>query len=116
MIIEAINPTTGESIAKHDEMSGAIVSGIIDSVHAAFLDWRHASFEERAAPMRKAAEILRAEAGDYAKLMAREMGKPVRDGIAEAQKCASACDFYAEHASTFLGREPVATDARKSFV
>jgi succinate-semialdehyde dehydrogenase/glutarate-semialdehyde dehydrogenase len=66
--------------------------------------------------MRKAAEILRAEAGDCARLMAREMGKPVRDGVAEAQKCALACDFYAEHASRFLAREPVATDARNSFV
>src|SRR5438552_3167137 len=76
MTIEAINPATGERIAKHDEMPGTIVSGIIDGVHATFLDWRHTSFEERAAPMRKAAEILRAEAGDYARLMAREMGKP----------------------------------------
>ncbi len=116
MTIEAINPATGERIAKHDEMTGAIVSGIVDGVHATFLDWRHTSFEERAAPMRKAAEILRAEAGDYARLMAREMGKPVRDGVAEAQKCALACDFYAENASRFLAREPVETDARNSFV
>ena len=116
MTIEAINPATGERIAKHDEMTGAIVSGIVDGVHAAFLDWRRTSFEERAAPMRKAAEMLRAEAGDYARLMAREMGKPVRDGVGEAQKCALACDFYAENAERFLAREPVATDARNSFV
>ena len=48
--------------------------------------------------MRKAAAILRAEAHDHARLMAREMGKPVRDGIAEAQKCATGCDFYADNA------------------
>ena len=77
MTIEAINPTTGESIARHEEMAGSIVSGIIEDVHAAFLEWRRTSFEERAALMRKAAEILRSEAGSYARLMALEMGKTV---------------------------------------
>jgi succinate-semialdehyde dehydrogenase/glutarate-semialdehyde dehydrogenase len=48
--------------------------------------------------------------------MAQEMGKPLRDGIAEAQKCATGCDFYAEHAARFLAPEPVATEARKCFV
>src|SRR5467141_1725567 len=66
--------------------------------------------------MRKAAETLRANAAEYARLMAQEMGKPVRDGVAEAQKCALGCDFYAEHAERFLAREPVAIEARKSFV
>jgi succinate-semialdehyde dehydrogenase / glutarate-semialdehyde dehydrogenase len=67
-------------------------------------------------PMRKAAEILRKEARDFAHLMAREMGKPVRDGVAEAQKCATACDYFAEHAAKFLAREVVKTEARSSFV
>jgi succinate-semialdehyde dehydrogenase/glutarate-semialdehyde dehydrogenase len=44
------------------------------------------------------------------------MGKPVRDGVAEAQKCATACEHYAEHAERLLAREPVATEAHKSFV
>src|SRR5437660_7132559 len=48
--------------------------------------------------------------------MGQQLGKPVRDGLAEAQKCALACDFYAEHASRLLAREPVATEARNSFV
>ncbi|HEY7943428.1 MAG TPA: NAD-dependent succinate-semialdehyde dehydrogenase, partial [Casimicrobiaceae bacterium] len=62
------------------------------------------------------AEILRAEAHDHARLMAREMGKPTRDGIAEAQKCALGCDFYADNAARFLERETIATEARNSFV
>jgi succinate-semialdehyde dehydrogenase/glutarate-semialdehyde dehydrogenase len=66
--------------------------------------------------MRKVAEILRAEANELARLMAREMGKPVRDGIGEAQKCALTCDFYAENAARFLAREPIKTEARNSFV
>src|SRR5262249_22788091 len=49
-------------------------------------------------------------------LMAREMGKPVADGEAEARKCASVCRYYAEHASAFLADEEVPTEARRSLV
>jgi len=116
MSIQAINPATGDVIATHEEMTPPLVAGIVESAHGAFNDWRHASFADRAVPMRKAAAILRKEARDFAHLMAREMGKPVRDGIAEAQKCATACDFFAEHTPKFLARETVATEARSSFV
>ncbi len=66
--------------------------------------------------MRQAARLLRARAQDYARLMAVEMGKPVRDGVAEANKCALGCDFYAEHAQTFLAVQPVELDNRKARV
>jgi succinate-semialdehyde dehydrogenase / glutarate-semialdehyde dehydrogenase len=116
MSIQAINPATGGVVATHDEMKPDVVADIVESVHAAALDWRHASYADRAVPMRKAAEILRKEARDFAHLMAREMGKPVLDGVAEAQKCATACDYFAEHAAKFLAREVVKTEARSSFV
>src|SRR6478672_13131238 len=116
MSIQAINPATGEVVATHDEMSADAVSGIIDAVNAAAVEWRGASYADRAVPMRKAASLLRRNARDFAHLMAREMGKPVRDGIAEAQKCALACEFFADHAAKLLAREPVETDARASFV
>jgi succinate-semialdehyde dehydrogenase/glutarate-semialdehyde dehydrogenase len=116
MTIQAINPATGELLASYDELAPAAVSAILRDVHAAFVAWRHVPFAERAGPMRKAAEILRAEAAAFARLMAREMGKPVRDGVAEAQKCALACDFYADNAARFLARETIATEARSSFV
>jgi succinate-semialdehyde dehydrogenase/glutarate-semialdehyde dehydrogenase len=114
--IRAINPATGEVVATYDEMTPAAAAGIIEDVHAAFLGWRRKSFAERGAPMRRAAAILRGNAGEYARLMAREMGKPVREGVAEAQKCASVCDFYADSTERFLARETIATEARKSFV
>jgi succinate-semialdehyde dehydrogenase/glutarate-semialdehyde dehydrogenase len=116
MSIQAINPATGEVVATHEEMTPQLVDGIVKSAHAAFADWRHASHADRAVPMRKAGAILRQNARDYAHLMAREMGKPVRDGVAEAQKCAAACDYFAEHAAGFLARETVPTEARSSFV
>ncbi len=116
MTIRAINPANGDVIATYDEMAPAAVGGIIEEVHEAFLGWRRASFAERAAPMRRAAAILRDNAGEYARLMALEMGKPVREGVAEVRKCATVCDFYAENAERFLAPETIATEARKSFI
>jgi succinate-semialdehyde dehydrogenase/glutarate-semialdehyde dehydrogenase len=116
MALEAINPANGQAIATYEEMNARQVREAIERAHAAFLGWRCQNFDERAKCMRKAAQILRSKAADYARLMAQEMGKPVRDGVAEAQKCALGCDFYADNAARFLAREPVETDAQTSFV
>jgi len=116
MAIESINPATGERLKTHREMPRAAVDDIVVKTHEAYLAWRRTSFGERAQRMRKAAQILRANAEEYARLMATEMGKPVRDGVAEAQKCALGCEFYADNAAKLLAREPVQTEARASFV
>jgi succinate-semialdehyde dehydrogenase/glutarate-semialdehyde dehydrogenase len=116
MTIESMNPATGETLHRYAEMTSQEVSEAIAAAHAAFLKWRIATPQERAQPMRRAAEILRGQAGRYAQLMAREMGKPVRDGAAEAQKCATACDYYAEHAGRLLAPESITTEAGRSFV
>ena len=116
MAIQAINPASGEVLKTYQEMEPAAVRDIVAKTHASFLAWRQTTFDHRASLMRKAATVLRANAGEYARLMAQEMGKPVRDGVAEAQKCALVCHFYAEHAQRFLAPEPVATEARKSFI
>jgi succinate-semialdehyde dehydrogenase / glutarate-semialdehyde dehydrogenase len=116
MTFHSINPTNGEPLATYEEMQPQEVQDIIGKVHDEYLVWRRTGFDQRASLMRKAAEVLRKHARDYGRLMAQEMGKPIRDGIAEAQKCAVGCDFYADNAERFLSREAVSTEARKSFV
>jgi succinate-semialdehyde dehydrogenase/glutarate-semialdehyde dehydrogenase len=116
MTIQSINPTTGETLARYEETKPAAVMDIVAKVHQAFMGWRRVTLAERAHLIRKAAQLLRGNAGEYARLMAQEMGKPVRGGIAEAQKCAFCCEFYAENAARFLAPEPVATEAHNSFV
>lgn len=92
------------------------VNGILENVHTAFLDWRKRDFATRASLMSRAARILRDHTEEYARLMAQEMGKPIKDGRAEAEKCAWVCDYYAENAEKFLQKEVVETDASKSFI
>jgi succinate-semialdehyde dehydrogenase/glutarate-semialdehyde dehydrogenase len=116
MTLQTISPATGAVVASYEEISPETVQDIIASAHQAYLAWRHTSFRERAALMRRAADVLRGNAREYARLMAEEMGKPIRDGIAEIQKCAGGCDYYAENAERFLASEPVVMEAHKSYI
>ena len=116
MTFESINPTTGETIKGYPEMSPGETGIIIEKTHDAFRQWRKTAFGERAGLMKKAAQILRDRSNDYAVLMAKEMGKPIKQGRAEAEKCAWVCDYYAENGETFLKKEIIETDATRSFV
>src|SRR5881392_39088 len=116
MNIKSVNPATGETIKSYPPLRDAEVNEIVGRVHEAFLAWRGASMAERAQRLRTVAAVLRERAREWGELMAREMGKPVRDGVAEAQKCALCCEYFAENAGQFLAPQTMASDARKSFV
>lgn len=116
MAIESINPATEEKIKSYPQMSQDEVSRIVEQTNKVFQTWRSVPFSDRTPKMKRAAEILRKNLDEYAHLMAEEMGKPVSQGRSEAEKCAGACDYYAENAEKFLAPEIVPTDASKSFV
>src|SRR5437868_1586717 len=114
--MESVNPFNGEIVARYEEMDRDTVKATIEAAHRAHLGWRERSFAEREQPMKRAAELLRDRAREYGRLMALEMGKPLRDGIAEAKKCAIGCDFYAAEAERFLAPQPVELEGRKAKV
>jgi succinate-semialdehyde dehydrogenase/glutarate-semialdehyde dehydrogenase len=114
--LESINPATGRRLRAWQETSPERVSRVLESAATAFRAWSALGFRERAAPLRAAADILRERRDQWARLMAEEMGKPLAQGVAEAEKCAAACRYFAEQAEGFLSAIPVATDARESFV
>ncbi|MBL3657586.1 NAD-dependent succinate-semialdehyde dehydrogenase [Fulvivirga sediminis] len=116
MSMQVINPANGEKLKSYDEISPEKAEGIIDDVNDAWLSWKETSFEYRASLMKEAARILRDEKEKWGQLMTDEMGKLKNDGVAEAEKCAWVCEYYAENAEKFLQREPVSTDASNSFV
>ncbi len=116
MAMEVVNPTTGDVMNTYPTLSDEEANLAVEASHGAFLSWRKVSFAGRGQPLKKAAQILGDNADAYAKLMAMEMGKPVKEGRAEIAKCAGVCDYYAENAEEFLKPEPVPTDAARSFV
>lgn len=116
MPMEAINPATGELIKTYPTMTVKEVEQVIRDSHETFMAWKHVSFAERSQLMKKAARVLRDRVDEYGELMALEMGKAIKEGRAEANKCAWVCDYYAENAEEFLKPEQVQTDASRSFV
>jgi succinate-semialdehyde dehydrogenase / glutarate-semialdehyde dehydrogenase len=116
MSLQSVNPATGEVLETFTAVSGRGLDGIIAQSHAAFLEWRTVPFKVRAERMRQAAQILRRRRAEFARTMTLEMGKPITQGEAEVDKCAWACDYYADSAEGFLAVQPRETDAKKSYV
>ena len=116
MSLQSIDPATEEVLATYDEHDDEEIGRILERARGTFAVWRETSFAERAAIVSAAAEVLRDKKRHYAELMTREMGKPVQQAESEVEKCAWACDFFAERAEGFLAEEPIETDAAKSLV
>ncbi|MFI0608924.1 MAG: aldehyde dehydrogenase family protein [Anaerolineae bacterium] len=112
----SIDPTTGERFADYPALDARQIDRALDAARAAFAAWQRADVAERVAPLQRAAEILEARTDAYALLMAREMGKPLREGRAEVQKCASVCRYYAAEAAAMLADQPRPSDAARSYV
>jgi len=116
MALAVINPATGVTVAEYEETSDMEVGSAIDDAHRLHLEWRRTSFGHRARLMKRAAAILRERSREFGELMTLEMGKPVSGGVAEAEKCAWVCDYYADGAEAMLADRPVEADTRRSFV
>ncbi|MBA3269140.1 MAG: aldehyde dehydrogenase family protein, partial [Acidobacteria bacterium] len=116
MALISTNPTTGAEIARYEEMPPEEVDRALTAATSAFEVWRRIPFEERAEVVRRAAAELRTRQSELARLMALEMGKPVAQGEGEIDKCASASEFFADHAEGLLAPENVKTEAAHSFV
>ena len=116
MTLTAINPANGDIIKTYEQTSSDKVISCIEGAHQAFTAWKAQSFSQRAEFMKRASRILRENKEEYAKLMAWEMGKPIRQGRAEAEKCAWVCEYYADNALGMLQPEKIETDATNSFV
>ncbi len=114
--IETVNPATGKVIASYDNETPEQVNRKVKAGREAFGKWKKLDLAERAEYMRRLGRVMRKNREDYARTVTEEMGKPVRQSLAEIEKCAWVCDYYAEHAEAFLRDEIIPTEFRKSFV
>jgi succinate-semialdehyde dehydrogenase / glutarate-semialdehyde dehydrogenase len=116
MKLQSTNPATGEVIERFDEISDTALEEALGRAHQTFRTYRTTSFAERAGWLREAARLLDGEKDRWARLMTREMGKTYKAAVAEAEKCAWSCRYFAENAERFLGDEAVQTDAAANYV
>jgi succinate-semialdehyde dehydrogenase/glutarate-semialdehyde dehydrogenase len=116
MTIATVNPATGETLRTFTALDDAGIEAKLQRSQSAFRANRARSFSERAQLLRRASDVLERRKEEFGRLMTIEMGKPIGAAIAEAQKCALNCRFYADHGEEFLRDEPVKTDAENSFI
>jgi succinate-semialdehyde dehydrogenase/glutarate-semialdehyde dehydrogenase len=116
MTIASIDPHSGNTLRTFPPLDQAGVDRALNRAQSAFSAGRARPIAERAGWLRRASELLIAEKDRHARTMAQEMGKVLKGGVAEIEKCAWVCRFYADHAEEFLADEPIAIEGRTSFV
>lgn len=114
--MQVIDPSTGSVLQTYAAMDAAATRAALDRAERAFASWSRLSFDARAQRLRQVAELLRERREAFAKRMATEMGKPIRQGRGEVDKCAWVCEHYAATAADDLRDEPVELDGDEAFV
>ncbi len=112
----SINPATGDEFGKYKMHSEKEVEEKIKLARSAFDVWKNKLIRDRIVIIKKVGELLRAHARKYGEIISKEMGKPIKQAIAESEKCAWACDYYAENTEKFLQPEFIETDNKKSYI
>jgi succinate-semialdehyde dehydrogenase/glutarate-semialdehyde dehydrogenase len=116
MAIASINPATGEKLKEFAPHNDAEIQKRLACATAAFEKHRREPFPARAELLVSVATLLEHEKDELARTITLEMGKLFRDSVAEVEKCARGCRYYAENAERFLEDEPAQTAARRSYV
>lgn len=105
MPFESIDPTTEERLASFPALDADGIGGALERARDAFEVWRRVPVAERAERLLALAELVERGKAAYGLLMTREMGKPLASAVAEAEKCAWVCRYYAEHGPAHLAPE-----------
>jgi len=116
MPLQSQNPATEETVAQYDELSDAALDAKLQRAADAFAAHRRTALAERSERLRAVADILEDRAETFGRLMTQEMGKPLVQATAEAEKCAWVCRYYAGNGPDMLRPEVVQTDASKSYI
>lgn len=116
MAIATINPATGETLKTFTPLNEAEIETKLALAQSTFESYRQTSFAQRSQWLNQAAAILEQDTLKFAEIMTTEMGKTLQSAIAEVEKCAKVCRFYAEKAPEFLADVPIASDASLSYV
>ncbi len=110
------NPSTNKLVKRYKQHSWQQVKSILRKAQTGFAINRTSIFKIRSKRLKKVAEVLRNKKLQYAQLISLEMGKPITEAIAEIEKCAATCDYYAEKAHYFLKEEPIEADFTSSTI
>lgn len=99
-----INPSdTGDIVGHYARGSAADARAAIAAAKAAFPAWSRSGPLERHAILRKAADEILARKDEIGRLLSREEGKTLAEGIGETVRAAQIFDFFAGEALRLTG-------------
>jgi succinate-semialdehyde dehydrogenase / glutarate-semialdehyde dehydrogenase len=116
MKVDIVNPATGKVDRSQPLMDAAAVEAVLAASQPAFRAWSARPLAERGELLHRVGSELRRRRDDIQRVMTAEMGKLRKEALAEIDKCAGACDYYANHAADYLRDEPINTDGSRSYV
>jgi succinate-semialdehyde dehydrogenase / glutarate-semialdehyde dehydrogenase len=116
MAIASINPTTGAILQTFSALTDSEIEACLSLAQKSFAQYKRIPLAQRCDWLAKAAELLESRKAIYAALITLEMGKLLPEAIAEVEKCAWVCRYYAEHAPDLLADVEIATDAGRSLI
>lgn len=112
----SINPATEEILGEYLILTSNQLEEKIDLSFKVFKTWKKVSFSERKSLMKKAAKILLQDKEKFARTITLEMGKTIRESLAEVEKCSMVCEFFAEQSEVMVRKEIVKTEAKESYI
>ncbi|MHA7843835.1 MAG: NAD-dependent succinate-semialdehyde dehydrogenase [Winogradskyella sp.] len=115
-MITTNNPYTQKELKTYHLISDKELNQRLELADEQFRSWKSLQIKDRTKLLSKVADLLIERKDTYAKLMTDEMGKPITQGIAEIEKCAWVCDFYAKNAEDFLADQLIDTNTDESFI
>ena len=101
---DVINPATEEIIGKASKATPADVDKALKSAQKGFNVWKKFSPWDRAAIIRKIADLMRKKNNDLAKWMTLETGKPFTESLAEVSGSADIFEWNAEETKRIYGQ------------
>jgi succinate-semialdehyde dehydrogenase/glutarate-semialdehyde dehydrogenase len=102
-----VNPATGQKIKNYSRPTWSEALQALAMAEKDFLWWRKQSFSDRAVVLYRLAQELRAQKSTLATSMTEEMGKLKEEALAEIEKCAKTCEFYAQNAANILQNQKI---------
>ncbi|REE05717.1 NAD-dependent succinate-semialdehyde dehydrogenase [Marinoscillum furvescens] len=116
MTFQTINPATEDVVSNYSYFSDQTIDEKIERAYSAFNDWKTTSFDKKKHLLHTLARLLEDQKEQLGHLITIEMGKPLKQSVAEIEKCAWVCDYYAENGLNFLQNEQIKTEARLSYI
>ena len=101
---DVTNPATEEIIGKASKATSADVDKALKSAEKGFKIWKKFSPWDRAAIIRKIADLMRKKNNELAKWMTLETGKPLAEALSEVSASADIFEWNAEETKRIYGQ------------